>query len=65
MYFSKENEKVEEQRSKNGLQKQSSLKTSKVNEKRASHALNAFRKYAKHVMTAGEFFVNFPAEVVR
>lgn len=50
-----ENEKLDEQRGKNELQKQSSLKNSKINEKRASNALNAFRKYAKHVMTAGEF----------
>ncbi len=63
LYFLKENEKIEEQRSKNELQKQSSLKNSK-NEKRTSHALNAFRKYAKHVMTAGDFCLNFPADVV-
>lgn len=61
LYFSKENERVEDQRSKNDIQKQSSLKNSKLNEKRASQALNTFRKYAKHVMTAGDFSVNFPA----
>ncbi|XP_065199931.1 protein unc-80 homolog isoform X3 [Planococcus citri] len=53
------NEKIEEPRSKCDLQKQSSLKNSKINEKRASQALNAFRKYAKHVMTAGERKISF------
>lgn len=63
MFFQKENEKIEEPRSKCDLQKQSSLKNSKISEKRASQALNAFRKYAKHVMTAGEFFVKFSRQL--